>query len=384
MYLITRHDVFFRMSYYFAVNHYAELCDVPALPGAKLYHVDVSFIDKENNFDVDGLYIYSDKEGFAILDKALYKRMMSRHTFTEIYRETCCENEFTIAQIDGDVEDISAALKLSAILSLTQQQRRDTMPGGHQERPWTAREKKTIHSAAEESSASGLPKSLDALCKQFNALTEEARKFFGGQHNPHNARIMMGGVMTDAQIANAVLEHDMINPFFMDTVREVNGEAVISYGLGTMGYDTRLRPIFKLFKKAPMVGAIDPKAFDERHVTIVEGDVIELPPKTYALSETVENFNMPNDVMAFCLAKSTYARCCIGVNTTPVWPGFKGHVVIEFYNHGDVPVKIYANEGFAQFVFMRATSEVTKNYADRGGVYHGQTTGVQSAKVGKK
>lgn len=274
------------------------------------------------------------------------------------------------AQLDDTVENLSVAFGLGASLSKSQDDHRQMM---------SIVEQYNMEVDGEEE----LKRALLGMYKEFMAVMSP-RIVLEGMKQRTYPGASQGGVMTDTQIANAVLDHDMITPFYTDTVREVDGQPVISFGLGTMGYDTRLRPIFKLFKKDPMNGAIDPKAFDERHVVIVEGDVIELPPKTYALSETVECFNMPNDVMAFCLAKSTYARCCIGVNTTPIWPGFKGHVVIEFYNHGDVPVKIYANEGFAQFVFMRASETVKRNYADRGGVYHGQETGVQSAKVGKK
>lgn len=383
MYLITSQDVFFRLRYYFAINNHIDLCVIKELPGAKLYHADISFVDDNKVFDVDNLYFYGTIEETKAITDLLLKKMTSRFQLVEIFHETCECQIHTLYRVFGDVEDLSAVLGLGSLLSLTQQQRRDMAMPPFRERLWTACKEKT-----EEGQSSGtdhdLQESLAEISKQFGNLSDNIRKFFGGDKKPGKIRIGMGGVMTDSQIANAVLEHDMINPFYMDTIREHEGKPVISYGLGTMGYDTRLRPIFKLFKKDPNNGVIDPKAFDECHVRIVEGDVIELPPKTYALSETVECFNMPNDVMAFCLAKSTYARCCIGVNTTPIWPGFKGHVVIEFYNYGDVPVKIYANEGFAQFVFMRATTEVSKNYADRGGVYHGQETGVQSAKVGKK
>lgn len=273
------------------------------------------------------------------------------------------------AVLDDTVENLSVAFGLGAALSKSQEDHRRMM---------SLVEQHNLETESEEE----LKRALLGMYKEFMAVMSP-RIVLEGIKQRQSVVPSRGGAMTDTQIAQAVLDHDMITPFYTDTVREVEGEPVISFGLGTMGYDTRLRPIFKLFKKDPTNGAIDPKAFNERHVEVVEGDVIELPPKTYALSETVECFNMPNDVMAFCLAKSTYARCCIGVNTTPIWPGFKGHVVIEFYNHGDVPVKIYANEGFAQFVFMRASESVKRNYAERGGVYHGQETGVQSAKVGK-
>ncbi len=195
-------------------------------------------------------------------------------------------------------------------------------------------------------------------------------------------------VLTDTEItlrsAGGSKNSSMIYPFISDTIRELDGNQALSFGLGCMGYDTRLAPRFKVFNRVPigLDGVVDPKRFNaEELITEVETDRLVLPPHCYALGETIEHFNMPNEVMAICLAKSTYARCGISVNTTPVWPGFKGHVVIEFYNHLDVPVVIYANEGFAQFVFLKAIGNVLLNYADRDGRYTGQSSGIQTARV---
>ena len=194
-------------------------------------------------------------------------------------------------------------------------------------------------------------------------------------------------VLTDAEITircGGSKHSSMLFPFVPETVREVDGEQALSFGLGAMGYDSILAPRFKVFNRVPLGsdGVVDPKQFNaDALITSIETDVLILPPNCYALGETVEHFNMPDNVMALCLAKSTYARCGISVNTTPVWPGFKGHVVIEFYNHLDVPVKIYANEGFAQFVFFESSTHVLQNYASRDGRYSGQSSGIQEAKV---
>lgn len=194
-------------------------------------------------------------------------------------------------------------------------------------------------------------------------------------------------VLTDKQIMAMCewpFETPMIYPFVPETMRKLHGEQALSFGLGCMGYDSVLAPRFKVFNRVPIGsdGIVDPKQFNaDALITEVETDVLIIPPHCYALGETVEFFNMPNNVMALCLAKSTYARCGISVNTTPVWPGFKGHVVIEFYNHLDVPVKIYANEGFAQFVFLESSHAVTKNYEERDGRYNGQSSGIQEARV---
>lgn len=369
MYLITRHDDF-----HLHIEASFKPLRASSVGTTKVNNVNYTlyFVDVEDPTGEIGenLFFF----GFLNDYHAMLARLQSRGginaTGRILYNSIMNHAMSVTAVLDDTIENLSVAFGLGSALSKSQDDHRQLM---------SLVEQHNLEVDGEEE----LKRALLGMYKEFMTIMSP-RIVLEGIKQRGQGVASLGGVMTDTQIANAVLDHDMINPFYTDTVREVDGQPVISFGLGTMGYDTRLRPIFKLFKKNPTNGAIDPKAFDERHVEIVEGAVIELPPKTYALSETVECFNMPNDVMAFCLAKSTYARCCIGVNTTPIWPGFKGHVVIEFYNHGDVPVKIYANEGFAQFVFMRASETVKHNYADRGGVYHGQETGVQSAKVGKK
>lgn len=369
MYLITKHDNFHRH-----IQQPFTPKSVSRIGTTKvenviytLYFADVEDVTGEIG---ENVFFFGLSEDFGAILNRLKSRGGAKAEGRILYHGFMNNEQTVTAELNDSIENLSVAFGLGAALSKSQEDHRRMM---------ALAEQYNMESENEEA----LKSALLGMYKEFMAVMSP-RIVLEGMKQRHNVSVNGGGVMTDAQIAQAVLDHGMIKPFFMDTIREVDGQPVISYGLGSMGYDTRLRPIFKLFKKSPNGDAIDPKAFSEQHVRIVEGDVIELPPKTYALSETVERFDMPNNVMAFCLAKSTYARCCIGVNTTPIWPGFKGHVVIEFYNHGDVPVKIYANEGFAQFVFMRASQDVNRNYADRGGVYHGQETGVQSAKVGKQ
>ncbi len=175
---------------------------------------------------------------------------------------------------------------------------------------------------------------------------------------------------------------------FVPVCTRVNeaGDRVISYGVAPCGYDARIAPRFKVFNRKPLEASgltiLDPKKFNAAElVTEIETDVLILPPHTYALGETVERFNVPNDVGVLCMAKSTYARCGISVNTTPIVPGFSGFVVLEFYNHLDVPVRIYANEGFAFFQFSWLNQACEQNYVDVGGNYNNQQSGIQVARV---
>lgn len=175
----------------------------------------------------------------------------------------------------------------------------------------------------------------------------------------------------------------MIKPYNPACIREVNGERILSMGQAPCGYDAQLAPKLKLFKNRNLGtdSILDPKQFDvDNLITTIEGELI-LPPKTYALGETVETFTMPDNVMAICMAKSTYARCGISVNTTTVQPGFTGHVVLEIYNHLEVPVRLYPNEGFAFFLFLRSEGACSLNYADVGGNYMAQKSGIQTPVV---
>ena len=104
------------------------------------------------------------------------------------------------------------------------------------------------------------------------------------------------------------------------------------------------------------------------------------PPNSFVLARTIEKFKIPNDVLVICLGKSTYARCGIIVNVTPLEPGWEGYVTLEFSNTTPLPAKIYANEGVAQFIFLKGNEKPEVTYADRDGKYMGQT-GVTLPKV---
>jgi dCTP deaminase len=166
--------------------------------------------------------------------------------------------------------------------------------------------------------------------------------------------------------------HGMIEPFEATQVRTVNESKIISYGVSSYGYDVRCSNEFKIFTNIHS-SIVDPKAFDERSFVSLESDVCIIPPNSFALARTVEYFRIPRNVLTICLGKSTYARCGIIVNVTPLEPEWEGHVTLEFSNTTNLPAKIYANEGVAQMVFLEATEECQVSYKDRNGKYQGQT-----------
>ncbi|MDM5148118.1 dCTP deaminase [Candidatus Persebacteraceae bacterium Df01] len=167
-------------------------------------------------------------------------------------------------------------------------------------------------------------------------------------------------------------EAGMIAPFVPEQVRQVNGERAISFGVSSYGYDVRCAPEFKVFTNLNSV-IVDPKNFDSSSFVDVAGDSCIIPPNSFALSRTVEYFRIPRDVLTICLGKSTYARCGIIVNVTPLEPEWEGHVTLEFSNTTPLPAKIYANEGVAQVLFLQSDESCESSYKDRDGKYQGQT-----------
>ena len=164
----------------------------------------------------------------------------------------------------------------------------------------------------------------------------------------------------------------MIEPFESGQVRYEGGEKLISYGTSSYGYDVRCSREFKVFTNINSA-TVDPKAFDSNSFVDVESDVCVIPPNSFALARTVEYFRIPRNVLTICLGKSTYARCGIIVNVTPLEPEWEGHVTLEFSNTTTLPAKIYANEGVAQMLFLESDEVCETSYADRGGKYQGQT-----------
>jgi dCTP deaminase len=164
----------------------------------------------------------------------------------------------------------------------------------------------------------------------------------------------------------------MIEPFEAGQVREREGVRIVSYGTSSYGYDIRCSDEFKIFTNINST-IVDPKAFDPNSFVDVKSDVCIIPPNSFALARTVEYFRIPRNVLTICLGKSTYARCGIIVNVTPLEPEWEGHVTLEFSNTTPLPAKIYAREGCAQVVFIESDEVCETSYRDRGGKYQGQT-----------
>ena len=166
--------------------------------------------------------------------------------------------------------------------------------------------------------------------------------------------------------------HDMIVPFEPSQVRtNAQGEKLVSYGTSSYGYDVRCANEFMLFTNMHSA-IVDPKAFNHDSFVPVTTDVCIIPPNSFALARTVERFKIPRDVLVICLGKSTYARCGIIVNVTPLEPEWEGYITLEFSNTTNLPAKIYANEGCAQVLFFQSDSVCETSYRDRGGKYQGQ------------
>jgi dCTP deaminase len=176
-------------------------------------------------------------------------------------------------------------------------------------------------------------------------------------------------VMPDSWIRRMALEHGMVEPFVDRQTRE----GVISYGLSSYGYDARVAPEFKIFTDVDNA-IVDPKEFNEK--SFVERTVevfCMVPPNSFALARTVEYFRIPRDILVICLGKSTYARCGLIVNVTPLEPEWEGHVTLEISNTTPLPAKVYANEGVCQFLFLKGDGPPEVSYADRKGKYMRQT-----------
>jgi len=179
-------------------------------------------------------------------------------------------------------------------------------------------------------------------------------------------------IKPDKWIRRLALEQKMIEPFEPTLVRTVNGQRAVSFGTSSYGYDVRCADEFKVFTNINST-IVDPKTFDPRSFVDIKGSECIIPPNSFALARTVEYFRVPRDVLVVCLGKSTYARCGIIVNVTPLEPEWEGHVTLEFSNTTPLPARIYANEGVAQMLFFGADEPCETSYRDRGGKYQGQT-----------
>ena len=176
-------------------------------------------------------------------------------------------------------------------------------------------------------------------------------------------------IKPDVWIKRMAESERMIEPFSENQVRvDDKGEKLISYGVSSFGYDVRCANEFKVFTNIHSA-TVDPKVFDDNSFVDITSDVCVIPPNSFALARTVEYFKIPDNVLVICLGKSTYARCGIIVNVTPLEPGWEGNVTLEFSNTTPLPAKIYANEGVSQFVFIKGNEKPSITYAKRKGKY---------------
>ena len=178
-------------------------------------------------------------------------------------------------------------------------------------------------------------------------------------------------IKSDRWIRRMAADKGLIEPFSPAQVRVANGGKIVSYGTSSYGYDVRCAEEFKIFTNINST-IVDPKNFDDKSFVDFRGPVCIIPPNSFALARTVEFFRIPRSVLTVCLGKSTYARCGIIVNVTPLEPEWQGHVTLEFSNTTPLPAKIYANEGVAQMLFFESDEVCETSYADRGGKYQGQ------------
>ena len=175
-------------------------------------------------------------------------------------------------------------------------------------------------------------------------------------------------IMPDRWIREMARTRGMIEPFVDRQTRD----GVISYGLSSYGYDARVAPEFRIFTNVDNA-LVDPKHFNEQSFVERSGDSCVIPPNSFALARTVEYFRIPRDILVICLGKSTYARCGMIVNVTPLEPEWEGHVTLEISNTTPLPARVYANEGLCQFLFLQGSEEPEVSYADRKGKYMRQT-----------
>lgn len=179
-------------------------------------------------------------------------------------------------------------------------------------------------------------------------------------------------VMSDKWIKEMALTKGMIEPFVDSQQKEDQKKnGLISYGLSSYGYDARVSDEFKIFTNIESA-TVDPKSFAAEGFVDRKVPICTIPPNSFVLARTVEYFRIPRDVLVICVGKSTYARCGIIVNVTPLEPEWEGHVTLEFSNTTPLPAKIYAFEGACQFIFLKGNEICETSYADRSGKYMGQ------------
>jgi len=174
-------------------------------------------------------------------------------------------------------------------------------------------------------------------------------------------------IKSDRWIRQMAREHRMIEPF----VEEQKRDGVISYGLSSYGYDVRVADEYKIFTNV-YTAVVDPKHFDPRSFVEYKGEVLVIPPNSFALARSVEYFRIPRNVLTICMGKSTYARCGIIVNVTPFEPEWEGFVTLEISNTSPLPARVYSGEGICQVIFLEADEVCEVSYKDKKGKYQAQ------------
>jgi dCTP deaminase len=185
------------------------------------------------------------------------------------------------------------------------------------------------------------------------------------------------GVKSDRWITRMAMEANMIEPFQAEQV----SKGQISFGVSSYGYDMRLGRKFEIFRGAGQT-VLDPKQVDTNQFEAIEGESCLVPNGSFVLGRSMEYFRIPRDVLTICSGKSTYARCGVLVNVTPFEPEWEGYVTLSISNTGPCPVRLYAEEGIAQVIFLGAESVCETSYADKKGKYQSQQ-GIAHALVRK-
>ena len=176
-------------------------------------------------------------------------------------------------------------------------------------------------------------------------------------------------IKSDKWIKRMASTEAMIEPFESGQVRFIDDQKVISYGTSSYGYDVRCASEFKIFTNVHTTNVVDPKNFDETSFVTIDEPSCIIPPNSFALARTIEYFRIPKDVLTICLGKSTYARCGLIVNVTPLEPTWEGYLTLEISNTTPLPAKVYGGEGIAQLLFFEGDEEPEVAYADRKGKY---------------
>lgn len=170
-------------------------------------------------------------------------------------------------------------------------------------------------------------------------------------------------------------EKGMIEPFHKSQIQK----GVISFGVSSYGYDMRIADEFKIFTDVNST-IIDPKKFPKDNFVDFKGNTCIIPPHSFVLGRSVEYFRIPRETLVICFGKSTYARCGILVNITPLEPEWEGYVTVAISNTAPIPARLYAHEGIAQVLFLEGSAICKMSYSEKAGKYQSQK-GITIAKM---